>query len=552
VALWEDHLLPLLTRKEAARLGCTCEALKEVVREHFKTLGLMKLKKLRAALIAFPRAREISLDGYGEEWADGEKEALVEWLREGGRGSHLAIMRSNEEVANEFIHTAVWEGVLPSLKGVDADLLYKTPRLTLNAGFLRGMHELYLDIAYPNVASADEWKLQLAGLGMVRQLPALAKLELDLWLPEDFNDTVQWPPFIPPSLKALSIRIAEDPDRTSLLRAIPGMIGASGARLDRLKFDIFPVPFLPEGDERLADVAQLLRCCSPTLKMLEFAEDTYIGFAIRTDDKPAEQEQKARLRAQWPDVLAGVSHCRELEVLRLPVTSVEHLFPPGTTFARLTHLEISYCKREHPPGIGVMGLWELMASGGLPALVKLTLTLEGGWSSIDVLRARMAPALEAVAGTLTCLHLESDDTGEGPVDQDVIGYELGMMVGKLRRLKDLTFEFLRDGRAYKAFARGLAASGGEHSLPLLWRVGVSTSVETNADLLASLLLPSVRVFVSEHYSTGQALLLACALRQAGYKHTWAPCLSCPTATLDAIRALVLCRLDEDRIHTYSP
>jgi hypothetical protein len=35
MAVWEDHLLPLLTCKDAARLGCTCKALRGVVREHF-------------------------------------------------------------------------------------------------------------------------------------------------------------------------------------------------------------------------------------------------------------------------------------------------------------------------------------------------------------------------------------------------------------------------------------------------------------------------------------------------------------------------------------
>jgi hypothetical protein len=42
MAVWEDHLLPLLTCKDAARLGCTCKALRGVVREHFKDLGTIK------------------------------------------------------------------------------------------------------------------------------------------------------------------------------------------------------------------------------------------------------------------------------------------------------------------------------------------------------------------------------------------------------------------------------------------------------------------------------------------------------------------------------
>jgi hypothetical protein len=75
-----------------------------------------------------------------------------------------------------------------------------------------------------------------------------------------------------------------------------------------------------------------------------------------------------------------------------------------------------------------------------------------------------------------------------------VGYELGVAVGKLRRLKDLALGLSEDGHFYHAFAQGLAASGGDRPLPLLWRVWVSSEVKTNADLLASLLLPSVRVF----------------------------------------------------------
>jgi hypothetical protein len=45
-------------------------------------------------------------------------------------------------------------------------------------------------------------------------------------------------------------------------------------------------------------------------------------------------------------------------------------------------------------------------------------------------------------------------------------------------------------------------------------------VKVNVDKVVSLLLPSVRVFVS-FYSGRVGLLVACALRQAGYEHTWA-------------------------------
>jgi hypothetical protein len=53
-----------------------------------------------------------------------------------------------------------------------------------------------------------------------------------------------------------------------------------------------------------------------------------------------------------------------------------------------------------------MGLWELMASGGLPALAKLSVRFDGRLVGEEV-TSRMAAALEAVSGTL--MHLELNE-----------------------------------------------------------------------------------------------------------------------------------------------
>jgi hypothetical protein len=171
------------------------------------------------------------------------------------------------------------------------------------------------------------------------------------------------------------------------------------------------------------------------------------------------------MRVQWADVLAGVSACRELQVLVLPEIVLEPLFPPGTAFGRLTHLETCDDEREHPPDAGVLGLWELMASGGLPALAKLSVTQEG-WVAPGV-RTRVGPAFEAVAGTLTHLHLRMPKYCDIRFDELEVGYELGVAVGKLGRL---TLDLFWDGRAHHATARGLAASGGDRPVPLLRQV----------------------------------------------------------------------------------
>jgi hypothetical protein len=128
-----------------------------------------------------------------------------------------------------------------------------------------------------------------------------------------------------------------------------------------------------------------------------------------------------------------------------------------------------------------------MASGGLPALAKLSWTLEGRWRAVEEVRSCVAPALEAVAGTLTHLFLEAWELAWTSDEEDV-WYEVGVAVGKLRRLRGLALKLSQDGRVYHALAQGLAASGGELPLSLLWRVEVCSAIGANADLVASLLL----------------------------------------------------------------
>jgi hypothetical protein len=288
-------------------------------------------------------------------------------------------------------------------------------------------------------------------------------------------------------------------------------------------------------------VAQALRCCSPTLKAFELGRSGTINATGRPSDVRSEW-----LRAQWADVMASVSTCCELEVLVLQPIEVETLFPPGTALARLTQLEICDYEQENPPAVAEgTGLWELMASGGLPALAKLKVMVTGRWGRVQEVRTRVAPALEAVAGTLTRLNLSKiagrDNLGRIMTHKEGAWYEVGMAVGKLRRLKDLALGLSDDGRAYHAVTQGLAASGGDRPLPLLWQVEVTLSVGASADLLASLLLPTVRVFVSDHCKDQATVLLACALRQAGYKHTWAPKLTCSDKVLETVRVLTQCR-----------
>jgi hypothetical protein len=349
----------------------------------------------------------------------------------------------------------------------------------------------------------------------VRQLPALTSLDVSVDEdPFNFGHEHQWLPFIPPALKALFMTVTVGFAAERLLPLFPGMLEASGARLERLQMYI-PCEYEGVDDVILAHMAKILHCCSPTL------EGFYLGTGLgwfSFDEK--EQDHAERVGVMWADVLAGVLSCRELQVLVLPPIRIEPSFPPGTAFARLTHLEISDYEREHPPDAGVMGLWELVASGGLPALTKLSLMLVGRWGGVEEVRSRVVPAFEAVAGTLTHLYLVKPVYGEWSSDEVDVGYEWGVAVGKLRRLKDLALDLSQDGRAYQGMAQGLAASGGDPPLPLLWRLRVFSFVNANTDLLPCLLLPSVRVFGTVFACNLQVgLLIVCALREAGYQHT---------------------------------
>jgi hypothetical protein len=295
-------------------------------------------------------------------WGAGYGRALVQWLGEGGRGAHLETVTVDNDygLARNLVHEALQQGALPSLKVISASLEYETHRASLTEGLLGGMHELRLTIA--SYHREEDMKPQLAALGLVRELPALAKLEVCTL--GETPAPVEWPPFIPPSLKALCMDVSGSGHlHQSLLRALPGMLGASGARLNRLEVHISS-DFKAIGDG-LVHVAQALRRCSPALEGFVLVAGSFLVINI---EEGAEDYhgQVERRRVQWTDVLAGVSACRELQVLVLPHIEVEPLFPTGTAFDRLTHLEISDHEREHPPDAGVMGLWELMASGGLP------------------------------------------------------------------------------------------------------------------------------------------------------------------------------------------
>jgi hypothetical protein len=278
----------------------------------------------------------------------------------GGHGEAITTITTTSCTGDvDFIvHAALRRGGLPSLEAVAANLTYKAHRAALTEGLLGGMHKLRLKLA-----CNQAMRRQLDALGLVRQLPALDALEVQV---EGYSERpVQWPPFIPRTLKTLHLEGGAL--SRSLVQALPGMLGASGARLERLVMIICLDS--SEVDDTLGHLTQALRCCSPELKNLQLLMMGGIDFALGSAPED-HADQAEHLRVHLAKMLACVSACRELKCLEL-YTLIEPFFPPGTAFGRLTHLHLCAYEREHPPEAGVVGLWELLASGGLPALATL-------------------------------------------------------------------------------------------------------------------------------------------------------------------------------------
>jgi hypothetical protein len=59
--VWLDHLLPLLTLREAVTLRATCKAMRAIVADMRADLGERPVKHLKAMLTCFPKADTIDL-----------------------------------------------------------------------------------------------------------------------------------------------------------------------------------------------------------------------------------------------------------------------------------------------------------------------------------------------------------------------------------------------------------------------------------------------------------------------------------------------------------
>jgi hypothetical protein len=332
--------------------------------------------------------------------------------------------------------------------------------------------------------------IKRAALGYLRHFPALK----DITCSWGRGDSAV-PPFIPPSLEALSLWCSSSTKPVLLLGSLPPIIKSSGAKLRRLNLSSLSISTRDDGD-LLRGVRGLLQACAPTLQ-----EVTLSIYHV--------------LFESAVEVVEGLASCQHLKRLTAPINTLA-VMPPGRGITlRLARLHLS--RGSSTGALSSNALWELMARGGLPILSCLQLK-PGGWAWDAELGPALVAAFKGVAGTLKELvlhHFYTADAEGGGLSQ------LGRAIGRLRRLESLELNLGKHGVAYHHVARGM----GEGSCPALRSLTIA--IEREASWLAcrpSIIRPSVHALrVKFRNSDGrnqdgaEPLAVACALTTLGYR-----------------------------------
>jgi hypothetical protein len=469
----------MLSTAEAAGLRGVCKALKALVMRWAVSVEARDAWDLEAALTCFPATESFKCWSY-EIRPSAEAPRMVELLR--GHGGTLKRVEVGWEGSRRLLSSAVLAGALPSLTYFDLSPEHAVHRLFLSRGMLRLLEDVRVRVRMDK-------EEQVEALGHLADLPHLRRRRLFC----ERAGEASFPPFIPPSLKTLILHIKSVDTIESLFRELPSMLEANGASLEEIE-TAMPVD---------TSLALVLRTCSSTLKTVKLTD-------------PYGRPRPECIRDVMPCL---VSCCDTLEVLHCPGAVFSSLPAASPAFPRLNELRL-----EGGASVVTTGLpaCVMMADGRLPALASLEikdLLSAVLWGPGGALEAR---PLEGVAGTLRRLSLRAGSLRAG--SPAGASYELGLAIGKLRRLRYLELNLFRDGRDYHAVARGMAASGG---CPQLSEVVIGQPPEAamdglsrNADWLAlepSLIVPSVRDLCIRGCGTEEeALLLCCGLVQAGH------------------------------------
>jgi hypothetical protein len=485
-SVWREHIAPALSGGEVAGLRVVCKALNALVREWPLRLGGVATRDLEAALTCFPATESLRIVGNNVVLAPVREERVVELLRR--HGGTLKRVTDDGLGSRGLLSSAVLAGALPNLTFTRLSLRYFQHWEILSSAMLGSVEEVDL-----TVGLQPEERERFKALGHLRRLPLLRRLSLSCAR----RVTAAFPPFIPPSLKSLVLIIDHTATLEALLRELPPMLQASGARLEEIDIRKPEQELSFEGGELLAPVLQE---CAGTLKTLKLGS----------------LHGPERWGSASPEGLAaGLTTCSStLEVLHCPWAVFSALPVTCPTFPRLTELVL---QRGPSVNIGASArVWDIMTSGRLPALVELSVA-GVPWDGLGKCWAeeggrRLVRAFQAVGGTLRRLTFTGQELGEERACHD-----LGTAIGKLRCLRSLHLG-LRGGKACHRIARGLAASGGCPELLELELSQLSSEVEL-LTCEPSLIMPTLRDLRlgDVHCTEEAALLVCCGLAKLGFK-----------------------------------
>jgi hypothetical protein len=360
-----------------------------------------------------------------DTWEDRD---LLAWLVE--RGNSLTCIQGGypDEVYDPLMGRAWRAGVFKSVKSVHLRLSNKEHRDLITDGVVSGVESINITL------NSDFWayeppKVDQAALGCLRTFPALKSTKC--WF--RCGDTVL-PPFIPPSLEALSLGCPG----SRLLASMPPMLVSSGSRLRCLDLVIESL----DQEHKARGVRGLLQACASSLKEVDL-------MTFATIESAAE-------------VVEDLARCQHLERLTASLSTFAVGPPGGGITLPVMHLDLRSCLCDGDLGsrLSSLALWGLVARGGLPSLESLRLESKGwGWDT--ELGPAMVAAFEGVAGTLKELTLSQSEfdgavggrEAEG-VRQGVL-WNLGEAIGKLCRLETLDLNLTRQGSAYYWIALGM-------------------------------------------------------------------------------------------------
>jgi hypothetical protein len=502
-SVWRGHLLPLLEVKEAVQLSGACRALRCLVRENLVDLGRVPRGSLERILLCFTgaqRVRVTAAPGGGGAESDCQSDEGA-WV--GDYGKRLTYLEPEDP--QDLLTAQLW--ILPNVtNAVIVPVVHC--HLLMESDVLPRLREI--KVVEFDLGSSS----RLGPLELLSQCERLQKLTI---VPKKFfsvcADTPIIPQFIPASLKELHLKRraasavpssrernnAYDQEGTfeSFLKALPSLLGASGAHLEVLKLSLVAPP--PE------QLAEAVRLCSSTLRT----------FSLEIAGPPIMVHHSGT-------ILASLLSCPVLEELEIPLDFIRAVNSNNPLRLRcLKKLRLMPGSDRDPLASNI---WGLIGNGLLPSLTELDVTILGSYRNKGIGQktvsaptwSQLTRAFETLAPTLRKLRINLPAARAYPSSEGV--HALGLAVGKLARLSSLC---IRDeaGTHLNLVLKGVSAG----KCHLLWRLQVE-GAWLQPEQLATIVtsgLPTIRamkVLYEADESEETVLLFLCALLRNGYRH----------------------------------